>query len=59
MEIANLECENRTTIAYVDGIAQGEVRNIRARLSRAATAELVFLANRDMAEKIAGIQFMR
>ncbi|WP_256200096.1 hypothetical protein [Verrucomicrobium spinosum] len=31
--------------------------SLRARLSRAATAELVFLANRDMAEKIAGIQF--
>ena len=28
------------------------------KLSRAATAELVFLANHDMAEKIANIQFM-
>ncbi|HSI65107.1 MAG TPA: NAD(+)/NADH kinase [Candidatus Saccharimonadia bacterium] len=59
VEITNLESEKRPTIAYVDGIAQGEVRSFRARLSRAATAELVFLANRDMAEKIAGIQFMR
>lgn len=59
VEITNLDCENRPTIAYVDGVAHGEVRNFRARQSRAASAELVFLANRDMAEKIAGIQFMR
>ena len=59
VEITNLDCDKRPVVAYVDGIAQGRVRTFRARLSRAATAELVFLANRDMAEKIAGIQFMR
>ena len=47
----------RPITAYIDGIAQGEVRSIKARLSHAATAELVFLANHDMAEKIAAIQF--
>ena len=59
VEITNLQCDKRPTTAYVDGVSQGAVRSIRARLSRAAAVELVFLANRDMAEKIAGIQFMR
>lgn len=59
VELLNLEPEKRPVVAYVDGVAQGPVRAMRARLSRAATVELVFLANRDMAEKIAGIQFGR
>lgn len=59
VEVTNLDCSKRPVAAYVDGILQGAVRSLRARLSRAATVELVFLANRDMAEKIAGIQFMR
>jgi NAD kinase len=59
VEITNLDTERRGVVAYVDGVAQGAVRKLRARLSRAATVELVFLANRDMAEKIAGIQFGR
>ncbi|MEZ0386510.1 MAG: NAD(+)/NADH kinase, partial [Verrucomicrobium sp.] len=59
VEIRNLDPEKRPVEAFVDGISQGVVTTFRARLSRAATAELVFLANRDMAEKIAGIQFMR
>jgi NAD+ kinase len=59
VEILNLECDKRPTTAYVDGVSQGAVRSIRARLSRAAAVELAFLSNRDMAEKIAGIQFMR
>lgn len=59
IEVLNLEPEKRPVTAYVDGVSQGPVRSLRARLSRAATVELVFLANRDMAEKIAGIQFER
>lgn len=59
VEILNLECDKRPTTAYVDGVSRGAVRSIRARLSQAAAVELAFLANRDMAEKIAGIQFMR
>lgn len=57
VEIHNLDPDKRPLTAYVDGILQGEVVRMKARLSRAATAELVFLANRDMAEKIASIQF--
>lgn len=58
VEFRNLDPIKRPITAYVDGIAQGPIVSLRARLSRAATAELVFLANRDMAEKIAGIQFI-
>ena len=57
VEITNLDTSRREVAAYVDGVAQGPVRCLRARISRAATVELVFLANRDMAEKIASIQF--
>ncbi len=59
IEIHNLENESRPVCAYVDGIEQGQVRSFKARLSRAAAAELVFLANHDMAEKIAAIQFAK
>jgi NAD kinase len=59
VEITCLDPERRAVHAYVDGVAQGAVRSLRARISRAATVELVFLANRDMAEKIASIQFGR
>lgn len=57
VEIINLEPLLRPASAYVDGITQGPVRSMKARLSRAATVELVFLATHDMAEKIAAIQF--
>jgi NAD kinase/nicotinic acid mononucleotide adenylyltransferase len=57
VEITNLDASRRAVAAYVDGVAQGPVRSLRGRISRAATVELVFLANRDMAEKIASIQF--
>ena len=58
VEITNIaDDHSRPVIAYIDGIPLGEVRSLKARLSHAATAELVFLANHDMAEKIAAIQF--
>ena len=59
VEITNLDAAKRPLIAYVDGVAQGPVKRLRARLSRAGSVELAFLANRDMAEKIANIQFGR
>lgn len=58
VDVRSLEPEQRPVTAYVDGVAYGHVHTLRAQLSRAATAELVFLANHDMAEKIANIQFM-
>ena len=49
--------DKRPLHAYVDGQQMGKVTSMRVRLSRIATVELVFAAQRDMAEKIALIQF--
>lgn len=57
VELVNLDPTNRPMRAFIDGHDQGEVLRMKARISRAAAAELVFNANRDMAEKIAAIQF--
>ncbi|MBE7495525.1 MAG: NAD(+)/NADH kinase [Verrucomicrobiaceae bacterium] len=57
VEIRSLDPQNRPVEAFVDGQSVGEVIRMRARLSRAAAAELVFCASHDMAEKIAAIQF--
>jgi NAD kinase/nicotinic acid mononucleotide adenylyltransferase len=57
VEIRSLDTQHRPVEAFVDGQSIGEVVSMRARLSRAAAAELVFCASHDMAEKIAAIQF--
>lgn len=64
VEIRCLDPHKRPVQAYVDGqsiLGQdsglGPIVAMRARLSRAAAAELVFCASHDMAEKIAAIQF--
>lgn len=57
VEIRSLDPVNRPVQAFVDGLSMGRVSVLRARLSRAAAAELVFCASHDMAEKIAAIQF--
>lgn len=57
VEIRNLSPENRPVEAFVDGHSMGEVVTLRARISRAAAAEIVFCASHDMADKIAAIQF--
>ncbi len=57
VEIRCLDPERRPVEAFVDGHEQGRVRCLRARISRAASVELVFNATHDMAEKIAAIQF--
>ncbi len=49
----------RPLSAFVDGVPQGPVHALRARMSRTAAVELAFLANHDMAEKIARVQFPR
>jgi NAD kinase len=49
--------EKRPLRAFVGGRALGPVVSLSARQSRIATVELVFAAQRDMAEKIALIQF--
>lgn len=59
VEVRSLDPKKRPIEAYVDGQPQGTVVAMRARISRAAAAELVFRSSHDMAEKIAAIQFSR
>jgi NAD+ kinase len=47
----------RPANAFVGGQAFGEVSRMRIRMSRIAAVELAFRAQRDMAEKIAAVQF--
>ncbi|MEY5009791.1 MAG: hypothetical protein RLZZ253_930, partial [Verrucomicrobiota bacterium] len=49
--------EKRPLTAYVDGRSAGPVELFQVRQSRIATVELAFCSKRDMAEKIARIQF--
>lgn len=67
IKVTSQSTDKRPVTAYADGRpvpwhAEGEpqrnVVSLQARLSRAATVELVFLASHDMAEKIAAIQFL-
>jgi NAD+ kinase len=59
VELRCLNGEKRPLDAYVDGIGQGMVHAMRARVSRTVAVELAFLPSHDMAEKIAQIQFPR
>ena len=55
--IRNLDTGKRPLRGFVDGVPLGSVDRLRARVSRIATAELAFVPEHDMAEKIARIQF--
>jgi NAD+ kinase len=55
--LRSLGGEKRPLNAFVGGVPLGSVISFQARQSRIATVELVFAAQRDMAEKIALIQF--
>ena len=49
--------EKRPLNGFVGGVSLGPVSVFHARQSRIATVEIVFAAQRDMAEKIANLQF--
>ena len=57
VEVRSLHVEKRPLTGFLHGVSLGEVTEMRARLSRAASVELAFLGAHDMAEKIARIQF--
>jgi NAD kinase len=57
IDIINLSPEKRPTEAFVDGLSQGEVISMRARLSRTASVEMIFSASGDLADKITKLQF--
>ncbi|MBN2493400.1 MAG: NAD(+)/NADH kinase [Deltaproteobacteria bacterium] len=55
--LTTLDPDKRPLRAYIDGVDQGLVRSLRARVSRIASVELAFDPHRDPAEKLARIQF--
>jgi len=58
VEIRSLHIEKRPLAGYLHSVSMGEVVVMRARLSRAASAELCFLGLNDLTEKIARVQFI-
>ncbi len=59
VEIRSLHVDKRPLAGFLHGVSMGEVTMLRARLSRAASAELCFLGVNDLTEKIARVQFPR
>ncbi len=57
VEIESLDNSKRPLNGFVHGTPMGQVTSMYARMSRIASAELAFMANHDLAEKIAQIQF--
>lgn len=57
VQMVGLNVEKRPLNGFVDGVPQGEVREMHVRVSRAASVELAFLPSHDMADKIAAVQF--
>lgn len=57
VSITNLDTDKRPVRGFIDGVPIGTVDKLRARVSRIATAELAFMPEHDMAEKIAQLQF--
>jgi len=57
VELRTLDPVKRPLQGYIDGVAQGEVRALRVRVSRTAAVELAFRATHDPASKLARLQF--
>jgi NAD kinase/nicotinic acid mononucleotide adenylyltransferase len=57
VECTTLDVEKRPLIGYIDGVCQGPVRTMRARVSNIAAVELAFEPEHDPATKLARIQF--
>ncbi len=57
LEFETLDAEKRPLRGYIDGVDQGLVSVMRARISRIASVELAFLPSHNPLEKLARIQF--
>ncbi len=57
VELTSLDPDKRPLHGYIDGVSQGIVRSLRARVSHIAAAELLFHPRHDPAVKLARIQF--
>lgn len=59
VEISSLDPKKRPLNGFVYGVPVGEVTSMRARVSRIASVELGFFLHRDLAEKLAELQFQQ
>ena len=57
VRLTTLDPDKRPLQGYVDGVPQGEVHSMSARVSNTAAVELAFDPEHDAAEKLASIQF--
>jgi NAD+ kinase len=57
VELRSLDPAKRPLHGYIDGVSQGTVRSLRARVSHIGAAELLFHPRHDPAVKLARIQF--
>ena len=57
VQLTTLDPDKRPLHGYVDGVPQGDVRSMCARVSNTAAVELAFDPRHDAAEKLASIQF--
>jgi NAD kinase len=57
VEAATLDPVKRPLLCYIDGVSQGLVRTVRARVSHIAAVELAFNRAHDPVAKLARIQF--
>ncbi len=57
VEMTTLDPDKRPLHGYVDGVPQGDVGSMSARVSKTAAVELAFDPEHDAAEKLASIQF--
>jgi hypothetical protein len=57
VEVEVLDPEKRPVRGFLYGVPMGEVRAMRAWISRIAAAELAFAPHHDMANKITKLQF--
>ena len=57
VELRTLDPAKRPLRGYIDGVDQGEVRSMKARVSNIAAVELAFDPRFDASEKLARLQF--
>lgn len=57
VRLTTLDPDKRPLSCYIDGVSQGTVRSMTARISKIAAVELAFDPSRDLGEKLAQIQF--
>ena len=57
VELTTLDPKKRPLQCYIDGVSQGQVRSLRARVSNVASVELAFTRGHDPGTKLVRIQF--